>query len=240
MNYYERYCGDYARDTGHLSLQEHGAYTVMLDTYYATETALPADYKALYRICRAMGAKEQESVRAVADQFFPIGADGLRHNRKADELIADARPRIDAARVNGRKGGRPRKETQQVFTENPAGLEQEPTGKAHQHQHQHQEERSKALSGTPDASPREEARKILEFLNTKTGRQYEPVNANLELIVARLREGYSSDDIRSVVAKKCREWSGDEKMAPYLRPATLFNRTKFAQYQGELQKVPNG
>jgi uncharacterized phage protein (TIGR02220 family) len=98
----------------------------------------------------------------------------------------------------------------------------------------------KALSGTPDASPREEARKILEFLNTKTGRQYEPVNANLELIVARLREGYSSDDIRSVVAKKCREWSGDEKMAPYLRPATLFNRTKFAQYQGELQKVPNG
>jgi uncharacterized phage protein (TIGR02220 family) len=96
----------------------------------------------------------------------------------------------------------------------------------------------KTLSGKPDFKP--QAVEILNFLNTKTGRDYQPVSANLDLIVARLREGYSSDDIRSVVAKKCREWSGDEKMAPYLRPATLFNRTKFAQYQGELQKVPNG
>ncbi|AYQ89318.1 DUF1376 domain-containing protein [Burkholderia gladioli] len=26
MNYYERYCGDYQRDTAHLSLTEHGAF----------------------------------------------------------------------------------------------------------------------------------------------------------------------------------------------------------------------
>jgi hypothetical protein len=41
-----------------------------------------------------------------------------------------------------------------------------------------------------------------------------------------------------VIAKKCREWLHDEHMNEYLRPATLFNRTKFAQYQGEL--VPPG
>ena len=101
MNYYERYCGDYARDTGHLSLQEHGAYTVMLDTYYATETPLPADWRALYRICRAMGSKEQEAVRVVADQFFPIGTDGMRRNQRADKVIAKAQKRIAAARANG-------------------------------------------------------------------------------------------------------------------------------------------
>jgi uncharacterized protein YdaU (DUF1376 family) len=148
VNYYERYCGDYARDTGHLSLQEHGAYTVMLDTYYATETPLPADYKALYRICRAMGAKEQEAVRTVADQFFPLAADGFRHNAKADKLIAEARPRIDAARENGKKGGRPR--TRQVSSQNPVGFKQEPSGKAHQHQHQHQEkEEARQPASTP-------------------------------------------------------------------------------------------
>lgn len=27
MNYYERHLGDYARDTGHLSIMEHGVYT---------------------------------------------------------------------------------------------------------------------------------------------------------------------------------------------------------------------
>ena len=37
-----------------------------------------------------------------------------------------------------------------------------------------------------------------------------------------------------VIAKKVREWGADPKMSTYLRPATLFNATKFAQYQGEL------
>lgn len=75
---------------------------------------------------------------------------------------------------------------------------------------------------------------ILKFLNEKTGRNYQPVRANTELILARLKDGASPDDCRAVIAKKCREWAGDPKMSFYLRPATLFNRTKFAQYQGEL------
>jgi uncharacterized phage protein (TIGR02220 family) len=103
----------------------------------------------------------------------------------------------------------------------------------------------------PDVSPRlivskiagpnlrEQARKVLEFLNAKTGRNYQPVEANLDFIIGRLRDGASEDDLRSVIAKKTREWRGDEKMNQFLRPATLFNRTKFAQYCGELgQKEP--
>jgi uncharacterized phage protein (TIGR02220 family) len=97
------------------------------------------------------------------------------------------------------------------------------------------------LSGKPDPSPpdrmnghRATAREILEFLNEKTGKQYKPVDANLELIVARLREGFDPDDIRAVIAKKCREWGGDDKMGDYLRPKTLFGRTNFANYEGEL------
>jgi uncharacterized phage protein (TIGR02220 family) len=91
------------------------------------------------------------------------------------------------------------------------------------------------LSGKPDVAPlRERAKSLLEFLNAKANRAYQPVEANLELIVARLKEGATDGQIRQVVAKKCREWGGDDKMAEYLRPATLFNRTKFAQYVGEL------
>ena len=84
------------------------------------------------------------------------------------------------------------------------------------------------------------AREVLGFLNAKTGRSYQPVEANLKLIVARLKEGASVADCRAVVAKKCREWCNDEKMSDYLRPATLFNATKFAQYRGELVEVGDG
>lgn len=80
----------------------------------------------------------------------------------------------------------------------------------------------------------EEARLILEFLNAKAGKRFRPVAVNVEMIVARLKEGYTADDLRGVVAMKCRKWKGDERMNEYLRPATLFNRTNCAQYVGEL------
>ncbi|MCF1367331.1 YdaU family protein [Burkholderia cenocepacia] len=112
MNYYERYCGDYQRDTAHLSLTEHGAFTMLLDTYYATEKPLGFDSVSLFRICRAMTPEEQAAVVRVADEFFPISEDGLRHNKRADALIASTRAKLDAKRENGKKGGRPKKPTE--------------------------------------------------------------------------------------------------------------------------------
>ena len=127
MNYYERYCGDYQRDTAHLSLAEHGAYTMLLDTYFSVEKPLPEDLASLYRVCRAMTRLEQQAVKAVAEQFFPVlQEDGLRHNQRADREIARARPKIEAARINGRKGGRPPKaviEDGRVRQAQPRGLD---------------------------------------------------------------------------------------------------------------------
>jgi len=86
--------------------------------------------------------------------------------------------------------------------------------------------KEKTLSG--------DARLIITFLNEKTGKNYQPVKANLDLIQARLKEGFSVKQLKQVVAKKVREWKCNEKMAEYLRPKTLFNRTNFANYAGEL------
>ena len=80
----------------------------------------------------------------------------------------------------------------------------------------------------------DEARRVLAFLNEKVGKAFHPTGANLELIAARLREGYTEGQCRQVVVRKAREWAEDDKMAQYLRPATLFNREKFNQYAGEL------
>src|SRR6476661_4890699 len=56
-----------------------------------------------------MTRHEQQAVKSVVHQFFPVSpADGFRHNQRADREIAKARPKIEAARNNGSKGGRPR------------------------------------------------------------------------------------------------------------------------------------
>lgn len=96
LNFYKHFLGDYARDTAHLSLLEHGAYRVLLDSYYATEKPLPAEKAALYRICKAFSAGERRAVDRVAEQFFPANGDGRRHNPRADEEIASAQAFADA------------------------------------------------------------------------------------------------------------------------------------------------
>lgn len=99
-----------------------------------------------------------------------------------------------------------------------------------------------SLSGKPDDSPlslknselKKQAIEILEFLNEKTGKAFRPVDTNLKFIISRLKSGAQVEDCRAVIAKKYREWKGDPVMVDYVRPATLFNATKFEQYFGEL------
>lgn len=104
MNWYARYAGDYMQDTAHLSLVEHGAYTMMLDLYYGPEKPLPNDDVALFRICRAFTAEEQEAVLSVARQYFPVCDDGLRHNGRADREIAKRRVISQKRSMAGVKG----------------------------------------------------------------------------------------------------------------------------------------
>lgn len=132
MNYYERHLGDYAKDTAHLTMLEHGAYCLLLDRYYATEQGIPADQA--HRVARARSREEKAAVDAVLQEFFTLD-DGVWRNGRADEEIAKASVKINAAKNNGKKGGRPRKgqtETQQKPSGFSVGSEMETQSKAHQ------------------------------------------------------------------------------------------------------------
>jgi uncharacterized protein YdaU (DUF1376 family) len=137
VNYFEFYGGDYMRDTADLTLVEHGAFLMLLSTYYSTEKPLPvgdcktqrvsqtepsgfhSGFDPVFRIARAMTDDEKKAVVLVAERFFPIDpSDGLRHNARADRDIPKALERIEKSRVNGTKGGRPPKPKQ-----NPAGYQ---------------------------------------------------------------------------------------------------------------------
>lgn len=104
MNYYPFHIGDYHSATAHLSPLQDCAYRRMLDRYYMTERALPADLGVLCRLIR-MDANEAErqAVATVAAEFFFEQAGHLRHNRCEHEIASAGRTRAKArASANAR------------------------------------------------------------------------------------------------------------------------------------------
>lgn len=121
MNYYERHLGDYAKDTAHLSMMEHGAYNLLLDRYYATEVGIPEGQA--HRVARARSKEEKQAVDVVLDEFFEL-VDGVWINNRTESEIAKFRRKSDAARENGKKGGRPKK----VSEIESGGTKEKPNG----------------------------------------------------------------------------------------------------------------
>lgn len=76
----------------------------------------------------------------------------------------------------------------------------------------------------------------IAYLNQKTNSNYKFVDSNINLVKARLRDGYNLDDFKAVVDKKHGEW-GNSDMAKYLRPSTLFNASKFESYLNQPAQV---
>lgn len=97
-------------------------------------------------------------------------------------------------------------------------------------------------AGSKSASRREDAKELLGFLNVKRVDcglgQFRLVETHLRLIEARLHDGASVEDCRSVIARKVRQWKDDPKSQVWLRPATLFRASNFENYLGELVQRP--
>lgn len=92
-------------------------------------------------------------------------------------------------------------------------------------------------SGKKEITTRELEIQILNHLNMKSGKKFEPVESNLKFIRARLKDDYLPAKLMKMVDVKCDKWLHDEKMREFLRPSTLFNAEKCAQYMGEIDSV---
>jgi len=119
MHYYQFNIGDYHSHTGYLSLMEDLAYRRLLDQYYLQEIPLPSDAK---EIARKIGMSDYlEEVEQILADFFTLNDAGEHINKRVDEEISQYRAKADTARVNGKKGGRPKKPDS-----NPEETQQEP------------------------------------------------------------------------------------------------------------------
>lgn len=89
-----------------------------------------------------------------------------------------------------------------------------------------------------NVSQSETITEIIDYLNFKTGSNYRTnTDKTRKHIKARLNEGFTLEDFKTVIDKKVAEWLNDEKMQRYLRPETLFG-TKFEGYLNERCSKP--
>lgn len=107
MNFFKLYIGDYQRDTGTLTLSEHGAYLLMLQHYYATEQPLPTG-KELHRLLRAENKAEREAIDSVVSRFWHATEQGLINERALEEIKKGQHQRAVNQEI-GKRGGRPKK-----------------------------------------------------------------------------------------------------------------------------------
>jgi uncharacterized phage protein (TIGR02220 family) len=77
---------------------------------------------------------------------------------------------------------------------------------------------------------------IINYLNSVCDKKFKPTTeGQVKFIRARLNEGNTVEDLKSVIDKKSAQWLGS-KHEMYLRPSTLFNSEKFESYLNEKSK----
>jgi len=86
MHYYRFNIGDYKKDTGHLSIVEHGVYRQLIDLYYTNEAPIISDIRKLSRLISARTDDEIQALHDVLDDFFTLDGNQYRHTRCDNEL----------------------------------------------------------------------------------------------------------------------------------------------------------
>ena len=87
-------------------------------------------------------------------------------------------------------------------------------------------EKENVLSDKPDQL----VLNVVNYLNERLGTNYKTSSKKtIDLIKARNHQGFELEDFKTVINNQKRAWEGDNHMAKYLRPETLFS-PKFESY----------
>lgn len=253
------YVEKYLADTTMFTPEMHGAYVLLLLSAWRNKGELPDDDRRLAVASKCTPSQWRKLRPVIAEKFEIAG--GVWRQKRLVAVLEQATKRYASKVANGKLGGRPKgtgkktgQETERLSEpkdNTERTKDKEPTTSRSDLLSNQSPNGDLSGASPPDVPPleakeqrtrklRAEAVLLLAFLNEKTGRKYEPVPANVDPIVARLKEGFEPVIVRQVIARKCRQWGGDEKMDEYLRPKTLFSATNFANYAGEIVPEPEG
>jgi uncharacterized phage protein (TIGR02220 family) len=253
MHYFKRNIGDYAKKAGRLSMLQHGAYTLLIDSCYDREVFPTMDEAIDWTW--SSSKEEVEAVEFVLKKFFTLESDGTYTQKRIKEDVdkyhqtAEINKKIAAEREEKRRAAKEQKEEE----------ENEASTKRERRVNEAPDNLDESTKGSNEAPPNQEplttnqeplnqgpkdqknmpskldaGKEVIDYLNHKTGSNYQPVPSNTKLVLDRIKEGRTVGEIKAVIDRQCLEWPPGHKQYKYLRPATLFNATKFNNYFGQL------
>ena len=110
---------DFIAGTQHLSNEQIGIYIRLLCWNWNKRCAgLPSNNMTVYRIANCITDDERQSCNIIIKEFFILIDDHYQNERQLQEYLYITR-RIDASKVNGKLGGRPKKPSQNPPTPTP-------------------------------------------------------------------------------------------------------------------------
>lgn len=124
MHYYSFNIADYKKDTEHLNPIEHYIYRSLIDRYYLDEKPIPLKTQSVMRRLSLVGDDHKQLLTNVLDDFFYKCDDGYRHKR-IDAEIEKYQSNAEKNRINGAKGGRPRKDKPKLTQSVASGIQLE-------------------------------------------------------------------------------------------------------------------
>lgn len=105
--YYRWFPGDYIRDTGTLTLLEHGVYQMMLNYYYVME-GLPSNVGQISFLLRSKKRSERVAINSIIGKYFDMDGERLI-NKRADAEIAKRKEFLEKQRVKGKQSAEAKK-----------------------------------------------------------------------------------------------------------------------------------
>jgi len=206
MHYYQFNIADYRKDTGHLTLLEHGIYRQLLDTYYLDEK--PIETQSVIRRLSIKTQDEKEAFENVIGDFFVLSDCGNHYNHsRSNTEISKYHDKAKTARVNGGKGGRPKKprKTQPVNL----GSENKPRRKLTTNHKPLTTNKDKPLSAKPDRATEIFDCWVATMGKSKSTTKLTPKRK--KAIQGRLTDGYTLDQILTAILNcKNDPWSMGE------------------------------
>jgi uncharacterized protein YdaU (DUF1376 family) len=102
------FCGDYLADTKHLTLEQHGAYLLLLMITWRNNGKALQDNDDL--ICRYLGTNKDRWVKKVRPALEPLFdlSEGTWRSARLEKEWNFVQRRIEVKKENGAKGGRPK------------------------------------------------------------------------------------------------------------------------------------